>query len=526
MTLRLRFLVVALVALLVGSLAPLGRTDAARPMIVRVSVDSAEEAAYFLSNFDETHNHGDGEVELLLWPGDLAELEAIGADYEVVIEDLAAFDAARAAGPKPLQILPGPDRTDYRVLEDYNNELKELAKKNPGLVKLFEMKQPSLEGRKIFGIEIASNVKSAATDGRPTFYMDGIHHAREWPAAEYTILFAHHLVENYGKDKELTSLLRKVRVIIVPIQNPDGFDYSRESPAQNPNLHAVNGFEGYWRKNRRSLTGVTVPELQKNPDAYGVDTNRNYAYLWGDNQGGSSGIPLETTYRGDAPFSEPESANVRDVILSNNVVGVITNHTYQATVLRAGGGKAPDDHILEPIGARMAKILGYKNNGSVGYPTTGTTDDWAYSATAALGFTIEHGSQGFHPPYADEVGKYWKEHMEAFEVMLDVSANPRYHSILEGKVAGGPAKLTITKTFKTRLSPGNPTGEEAITEKIAMDIQTGRDGSFEWHLGPSSRPYEKKAESYTLTISSGGQKKTMKVMLRRGQTLDLGTIKL
>lgn len=525
MALRLRLLVVALVALLIGSLAPLGRTDASRPMLVRVSVDSAEEAAYYMTSFDETHNHGDGEIELLLWPGDLARLDAIGADYTVVIEDLAAYDAAQAAGPKPLQVLPGPDRTDYRRLEDYNTEMKKLATRNPGLVKLFEMKRPSLEGRTIYGLEIASNVKGTATDGRPIFYIDGIHHAREWPAAEYTMLFAHHLAENYGKDRKVTSLMRKARVILVPIVNPDGFDYSRESVGQSSFLAYGNGFEGYWRKNRRSLTGVTVPEAQRNPDAYGVDPNRNYAYLWGDSQGGSSGIPLEQTYRGDAPFSEPEVHNVRNVFLSRNIVGDITNHTYQATVLRAGGGKAPEDHILEPIGARMAKVLGYENRASVGYPTTGTTDDWAYAALGALGYTIENGSQGFHPAYGNEVGAFWKEHMEAYEIMLAVCANPRYHSVLKGKVPGG-AKLTITKTFKTPLSPGNPTGEESITEKIRMNLRTKADGSFEWHLNPSSRPYEKKPETYKLTISSGGKKKTMQVLLKRGQKLDLGTIKL
>ncbi len=526
MALKLRFLVVALVALLIGSLAPVGHTDTARPMLVRVTVDSQQEAAYYLSSFDETHNHGHDEIELLLWPGDLARLEALDADYEVVIEDLAAYDAARAAGPKPLQVLPGPDRTDYRVLEDYNIEMKQLAKKNPGLVKLFEMKRPTLEGRTVYGVEIAADVKNTAGDGRPVFYMDGIHHAREWPAAEYTMLFAHHLAEKFGKDKKVTSLLRKVRVVLVPIVNPDGFDYSRRSPAQQSLLAAGNGFEGYWRKNRRSLTGVTVPGAQKNPDAYGVDPNRNYGYLWGDSQGGSSGLLVNQTYRGEAPFSEPEVANVRDIVLSRNVTGVITNHTYQATVLRAGGGKAPEDHLLEPIGAKMAEVLGYQNNGSVGYPTTGTTDDWAYAAIGALGFTIEHGSQGFHPAYANEVGKYWKEHMEAFEIMLGVCANTRYHSVLEGNVAGGPAKLTITKTFQTPLSPGNPTGEESITEKIDMSMKTARDGSFEWHVGPSSRPWEKKAESFKLTISSGGKKKTMQVFLKRGQTLDLGTIKL
>lgn len=526
MTLRKRFFVAALAGLLVMSLAPIGRTDTARPMIVRVSTSSHEEAALLMSNFDETHNHGPGEVELLLWPGDLARLDALGLDYEVTIPDLYAHDQALADRDLPLQKLPGPDRSDYRRLSDYNEEMKALAKKHPGTVKLFEMKRPSLEGRTVFGVEIASDVKNIATDGRPIYYIDGVHHAREWPAAEYTMLFIHHLAENFGKDKEITSFLKKVRVIAIPIVNVDGFDYSREAIAQNPNLAAGNGFEGYWRKNRRSLTGLTLPELHKNPDAYGVDPNRNYSFRWGDSSGGSSGSEVSQTYRGSAPFSEPETQNVRDIFLGRSVVADITNHTYQATVLRAGGGNAPEDHILEPIGARMAEILGYKNNGSVGYPTTGTTDDWAYATRAALGFTIENGSIGFHPPYDQEIGTFWKQHMEAFEVLLDVTASPKYHSVLRGKVAGGTAKLTITKTFDTPLSPGNPTGEEAVTEKIKMNLTTARDGSFEWHLSPSSRPYEKKAESYTLKISSGGKTKTLQVFLKRGQTLDLGNIRL
>ena len=526
MTLWNRSFVAALVALLIVSLSPVGRTDPARLMLVRVQVDSLEEAGRLLSGFDETHNHAHGEVELLLWPGDLAELDATGLDYEVVTEDVVAHDAAQAAAPKTRQVLPGPDRSDYRRLADYNAEMQALAKKHPDLVKLFEMKRPSLEGRTIYGVEIAANVKNTATDGRPIFYMDAVHHAREWPAAEYTMLYAHHLVESYGKDKEITNLLRKARAIIIPVVNVDGFDYSRESPAQSSFLSAGNGFEGYWRKNRRSLSGVTVPAAQKNPDAYGVDPNRNYAYLWGDSNGGSSGSLVSQTYRGDAPFSEPETQNVRDIILGRSVVGDITNHTYQATVLRAGGGKAPEDNILEAIGQKMADALGYENMPSVGYPTTGTTDDWAYASMAALGFTIEHGSQGFHPPYANEVGKFADQHMEAFTIMLDVVANPRYHSVLKGKVANGPAKLTISKTFKTPLSPGNPTGEEAVTERLKLNLQTANDGSFEWHLSPSFRPYENKDESYTFTISAGGQKKVLQVDLDRGEVLDLGTIKL
>ena len=520
-----RFLVVALVGLLVGSLAPTGRTDTAAPTLVRVHVHSDEEAAFLLSNFDETHNHSTDEVELLLWPGDRAELDALGFHYEVVAENLFARDLAlEAASPDTVVKLPGPDRSDYRLLEDYNAELEQLAKKNPGLVRSFEMPRPSLEGRPIYGVEIAADVKS--DDGRPVFYIDGIHHAREWPAAEYTMSFAHYLVESFGKRDDVTKVLKQTRVIVVPIVNVDGFVYSRRSPAQNSFLGAGNGFEGYWRKNRRSLTGVTAPAPEPvNPDAYGVDNNRNYPYLWGDSNGGSSGVHLDQTYRGDAPLSEPENQNVRDIVLGRNVTGVITNHTYQASVLRAGGGDAPEDAILSAIGAKMAKILQFRNAPSVGYPTTGTTDDWAYAVMGALGFTIEHGKIGFHPPYADEVGAHVDQTMRAFMVMAEVSANPRYHSVVKGKVAGGAATLTLTKKWKTPLSEGNPTGEKSFAEELEMKMKTDSNGTFEWHVSPSNLPYEKKPVDYTLTIKSANGSEKLSINLTRGEVLNLGTIR-
>lgn len=525
-----KLVVTALVLALLAAFAPLGRTDVPKLSLVRVHVTSDEQAAYLMSNFDETHNHSEGEIELLMWPGDRLELDLLGLPYEVVTEDLVARDLALNAGPHPTQILPGPDYSDYRRLTDYNNEMAELAKKNPSLVKLFEMEQPSLEGRTIYGLEIAADVKSE--DGRPIFYMDGVHHAREWPASEFTMMYAHFLVEEFGKNPEITSLLKKTRVILVPIVNPDGFNYSRESVTSinqqardaTQTLAAGNGFEGYWRKNRRSLTGVTVPGAQVNPDAFGVDNNRNYAYLWGDNQGGSSGTQIDQTYRGEAPFSEPESANVRDIILSRNVTGIITNHTVQATVLRTGGGKAPDDPTLVKIGDQIAKILGFRNNPTVGYPTTGTTDDWAYAAMGALGFTIEHGGSGFHCAYELCVGTPTDRTMKAFAVMHKAALNTKYHSVLKGRVASGAARLTLTKTFDTLLSDGNPLGEESITEKLKWTIPTEKDGSFVWHITPSTRPYEKGKESYTLTISGGGANRMMKVFVRRGQVLDLGRI--
>jgi hypothetical protein len=396
----------------------------------------------------------------------------------------------------------------------------------------------TLEGRSVFGIEISARVRR--DDGRPAFYVDGVHHAWEWPAAEYPMIFAHYLVNNYKKKGDVTRILRDTRIIVVPIVNPDGFDYSRESlvDAQGgASLPlAILGVEAYWRKNRRSFSGVTVPVVQKNPDAYGIDPNRNYALLWGEDENGSSSFELDQTYRGSAPFSEPETQNVRELILSTNVVGVITNHTYGRLVLRPWGHtsqNSPDERVLARIGQDLADAMGgYQNMKGIGlYATHGTTDDWAYGALAALGYTFEHGD-AFHPPYANSVGREWRGVIDAFLIMAEAVSKPRNHAVIEGRVlsAGRPveARLTLTKSFRTPLGDGNPTGKEAMKERVRLALATGGDGRFEWHVNPSTRPIPevKGKESYTLTVKAGGRTKRLTVVVDRGEILNLGTIHL
>lgn len=521
--------------LLVALAAPAALTEPAKLMLVRVAVTDRDEAQFLLHSFDETHNHGNGQIELLLHPGDPARLRALGFSYEVVEDDLGARDGRLHARPGPRVALPGPDRDDYRRLADYEAEMRALAKKHRSLVRLVRLPYETLEGRRVLGVEIAADVRRR--DGRPTFYVDGVHHAREWPAGEYPMIFAHHLVERSRKDARVTRLLRKLRVVIVPVVNPDGFDYSREALLDPQGAAATGpsaaGLESYWRKNRRSLSGATVPVAQRNPDAYGVDPNRNYSFLWGASNG-SSGAHPQQDYRGSEPFSEPETLNVRDLILSRQVTGVVTNHTYGRLVLRAWGHTvedAPDEPLLRTIGGRMARAMGgYTNQKGIGlYATTGTTDDWAYATTGALGYTFEHESS-FHPPYAGSVGKNWRGVVEAFTIMGETAANPRHHAVITGRIARGgggrKAHLALRRSTPTPLGEGNPTGRKRVREVFATDLFTRVGRRFEWHVNPSTRPVAARSEAYQLEISAGGRCDSVTVRVRRGQRLDLGTIRL
>ena len=47
---------------------------------------------------------------------------------------------------------------------------------------------------------------------------------------------------------------------------------------------------------------------------FGIDLNRNFDFYW-DNAGGASAAGCSGYYRGDKPFSEPESRNIAEFVM-------------------------------------------------------------------------------------------------------------------------------------------------------------------------------------------------------------------
>lgn len=545
-----RMLVSTLAVLIIAALVSPAHPDDRSGGLARVQVDTIEEAAYIAALFDETHRPVPGHVEVYLWSGDAARLDALGYDYDITIEDLAAHDARqRQQTPGQIAAMPGPDRTDYRRLADYETEMAELADKRPDLVKLLKLPHKTLEGRDVLGVEIATDVK--ANDGRPTFYVDGVHHAREWPAGEYPMIFAHYLAEGFGKDAEITRLLKQIRVVIVPIVNPDGFHYSREfilGQQQNADFaHSLPCGAGhcgaYWRKNRRSYTNLTVPVIQQNPDAYGIDVNRNYSYKWGGVGSSNTPIPLgDQTYRGASPFSEPESENVRELILSDNVTALISHHTSGNLVLRPWADTqepTPDERYLAQLGDKMARALGgYRNDTWIRglYPSTGNLSDWAYGTLGIPSYTFEHGT-AFHPPYTgcteNCVEEQWPEVMKALMHAAWSALDMSLHGVIKGQLVDRrgkavEAKLRLTKKFSNPLAEESTVEEERWPEKLDTTLVVY--GRFVWHVASSTQPYLQvrgKQDTYELTVTrAGGGTRTFTFVLKKGQVLDLGAIRL
>jgi hypothetical protein len=461
------------------------------------------------------HGSADSVEVVLHGKADAAKLKEAGFAYTVEIADLAAKgrknraqDEAYAATTTRSSLPSG--RTEYRRLADYEAELKALAAKYPTLVKPLTLPNKSVEGREVHGIEITTNAANTA-DGKPVFFNMGAHHAREWPSAEHAMEWAYELLTGYGTDPLTTQVVQGSRTIIVPVVNVDGFTVSREAgEAGDAPSFATAAYE-YKRKN--CAISAQTPERFRagtcaaNPAGRlrGTDPNRNYGGFWGG--AGASPVWSSDTFRGDAPFSEPEVQNVRHVISTRQVTNLITNHTYSNLVLRVPGVYAVRPPLEEPqykeLGDRLASKNGYTSQPSWAlYDTTGGLEDWSFFNTGGYGFTYEIGPDEFHPPFqqgvvdeylgnAGTAGAGKGGNRASYFEMAKSTLDRSFHSTLTGTAPAGWT-LDITKTFSSETSPvvqlDGSVGQPLTYQDTLTSSYASRGGSFSWAVNPSTRP--------------------------------------
>ena len=202
---------------------------------------------------------------------------------------------------------------------------------------------------------------------------DGGIHAREWISPSTVSGILRNLVDNTAR---FSSILRKLDIYILPLLNPDGYEYSRTT-------------DRLWRKNR------SHPERGK---CAGVDLNRNFSYRWGGR--GSSRKTCSEEYRGERALSEPESAALARFMSKrkNTIDMYLTVHSYGQMILYPWGYDAKavardkgELHSMAQVGAR-AMSAKYKigHSAAVTYETSGSSDDWAKAvAGVKYSYTVE-----------------------------------------------------------------------------------------------------------------------------------------
>ncbi len=315
----------------------------------------------------------------------------------------------------------------YHTLEEMMAVLDDMRAKFPNLISARADASDTIvtwEGRKIQYVKISDNPDSEEPEAEVLY--NALHHAREPNGASQMLFFMWYLLENYATDPEIQYIVNNAELYFIPCVNPDGYVFNETNEPQGG---------GFWRKNRRD----------NGNGSFGVDLNRNYSYFWGNDNSGSSPNPQSDTYRGPAPFSEPESRTMRDFVLAHDFVFSQNYHTFSNLLIYPW---AYNNQLADPSLAIFGKLFTRENNyktgtaiETVGYNVNGNSDDWIYAVGGAHAFTPEVGTTGFwpQPSEIDDLNRenVWQNLSTAlcalrFGEVTDVS--PDYYSTLSPNI--------------------------------------------------------------------------------------------
>ncbi|WP_232822613.1 M14 family zinc carboxypeptidase [Glycomyces dulcitolivorans] len=390
----------------------------------------AEVAELEQLGFDVAHDHG-GEAQII---GDEAvadELRALGHEPEFF--DTVYKDVAVTAQQE------GTYYGGYRTVDAIEGHLQDVADANPSLTRLYDIGDSWLKTQGEGGHDVFAICVSAIASGdceqdpdsaKPRFSLIAQIHAREIATGEIALRWIDKLVEGYGTDAEVTDLLDTTEVWVVPVVNPDGVDIVA-SGGDDPVLQ---------RKNANDSDGNCGSRL-------GIDLNRNSSFEWGED----STNPCSETFQGSSAASEPETQAVEDWLraLHPDQRGeaeddpapddardvFITLHSYGEYIIVPWGytsNVAPNDAALRALGAAMSDSNGYfvgTNDDTVGYSTSGTTDDMVYGELGVASFTFEVGPDfgtcgGFFPAFSCVDSTLWPENEGALMTAAQAAAAP------------------------------------------------------------------------------------------------------
>ena len=345
------------------------------------------------------------------------KLASSGLDFEIAITNLEDYHAKELAKGKgaatgPLTLTPGLGQGamgGHYTLAEVVSILDGFAATYPNLCTPKVSIGKSIENRDLWMVKISDNVFQK--ENEPEVYFDGLHHAREPLSVATTLAFMDWLLSNYGKDQEATFLVNNRELYFVPVVNPDGYEYNRLT---NP------GGGGMWRKNRRANTG----------GSFGVDLNRNYTTGWSAPNGGNSTQASSDTYRGTAPFSEPETQAIESFVSAHNFVLTFSTHTYTDILLRPFGYQVADPTNVadyNSIGAPAVTQNGILQGqtATLLYIAAGCAIDHHHVAHGAFSWTAELGKSsegGFWPNPATTVAIATR-HQHMFKTMAQMGGS-------------------------------------------------------------------------------------------------------
>jgi hypothetical protein len=320
----------------------------------------------------------------------------------------ARLCAAALLLSKAVCVDPPAPPTTYVPTADLYAFAAALAASSPDVVKPAQEIGRTVESRALQ----AFCVGACGDPSTPALLLTAMHHGREPVGALASLHFVRDMVAAWeGGSSSATALLRSRRMIVIPSVNPDAYDLNVDRLSRGAS-------QAMARKNRRPGCASADKRSWSYADV-GVDLNRNYDFAWDVDNEGSNPFRCAEDYRGTAPFSEPETAAIRDFLSPAPGAGVGSNrqnvtvavnwHSYARFINLPYAVQArpqPPDAVYASL-VSLAEGLSQASGYGFGHPWTGglytcngEASDWMVANAGVLAFSPEVGPQIEFEPFS------------------------------------------------------------------------------------------------------------------------------
>ena len=442
---------------------------------------------------------------------ELEKIRAAGFRVEVLIEDVSTYYQNRNNSPKenrnastvtcPTHEHPYTVPSHFYLgamggfftYDQFLEIVDSMTLLYPNLITAKQEIDPTytIENRPIYYLKISDNPNVNETE--PEVLYTAVHHAREPESLSQLIYYMWYLLENYSTNPEVKTLVDNTQMYFVPVLNPDGYIYNQTT---NP------GGGGMWRKNRRDNLDGT----------FGVDLNRNYDFVWGYDDNGSSPSGADETFRGNFPASEPEVQAISNFVSAHQFKLALNYHTYGNHLINPWGF-APDtltpDSVTYTTWSRSITNENHYHSGTTDqtlhYLVNGDSDSWYYGEQSikpkTYAWTPEVGTQddGFWPtsdriiPLAQEnmhanftlarlAGRYGECHFPGLPYITSTNAGFHFDFQELGMDTTGAFTISITPLSSNIQSVGSPVVHsglnflQRIQDSIAINLSSSING--------------------------------------------------
>jgi murein tripeptide amidase MpaA len=120
--------------------------------------------------------------------------------------------------------MPSVDFTRFYRYAELTELIKAFAAESPQLVSVESIGR-SHEGRDLWLATVTNRATGPANE-KPAFWVDGNIHSTEVAGSVACIYFLKHLIDNYGKNADVTRALDTRTIYVCPRINPDGAEWA------------------------------------------------------------------------------------------------------------------------------------------------------------------------------------------------------------------------------------------------------------------------------------------------------------